>query len=56
MNIYKVEFQDSSTEVVTAESRETVSQRMSQDEISEVTDCGPYLSDGAYQAIRQELL
>lgn len=56
MNVYKIEFHNKDPEVVTARSHENATDRLVSGEVDSVRDCGPYLSDGAYQALRNELL
>lgn len=57
MNIFEVQFQSKDgvkTEVVTAENKREASQSVG--DAVRVVDRGPYLGEGPYEAVRQEIL
>lgn len=55
MNIYKLNLVGSDCEVVTAESQEQAIE-LSDTDVETVQNCGPYLSESAYQEVRSEIL
>lgn len=56
MKVYKVDFENSDSKVVTAENRDSLSERYNRDTVQHIESYGPYISECVYRELREEIL
>jgi hypothetical protein len=56
MKVYRIDFEESNSQVVTAEDREDINETYGQNNVDHIESYGPYISDCVYKELREEIL